>query len=1046
MHCKIAHIGDIHIKNKYVEYYELLDILHDNSPDVIVLTGDIIDSVINITPAVILDVNTFLTSLTNIAPVVMIPGNHDISCKINDIDFFTAITTNSNDLLKPPRFNYWRHSGQYDFKNILWTVIAPDEDIPSYSFDIKTQILLFHETLDRLNIESFNIFTAVMAGHMHTRQLINHNGAYCGSLFQQNINESHNGHGFVMWDIFNDSAISTFIDIKNKFGFLKVELDNNIDVTEQPIPESVVLYDVYYSNTDPDELNNIINKYIDKYGFKPRNVKDKNKYNIEGIKNDAFVNINDISLHNTLIRTYLKDKDTEYIQNIINLHKHYYTLYYNYQESNNGKLRLLFLSFENMYIFEGNHYIDFTKMERKLSGIIGANNTGKTALIDIILFALYDVHPRISSKKCIINKDCTTYNLSLEFEINGKIGVIKKGSSYKFTYDNKDMTQKTIPLTINEIKKIVGDYNNAILSSFQLQYNYNNFTNMTPTIRKQKLAELLSLRVFENIEDEVAKEINELMGKQKVFNCLKSYSEDEEDTSIETKIKSIQCQIKYANLLDINAQENETDNDNKKSGKEIVEQLIDIEGNKQDIQVYESMIQAKNMISRLETERGMLYAILEENKALIIDHPNARCEYEHCKKENERINNIINDINKSINEFEPVYIKDAVISKYKTFGISYLYKLCKVEKDEKGIAIPAASIACLLLERDHNIRLNETLHAKLIICEKVMEQMKYMAQIDSINKTIQEIKQTYHNLSNMVNNTNKLYFSLYEEYKKYVQRDLEQFRKKELALLVKNLDTLKIYRQIIKPTNGIINLLLNNICPTIESKVNNMLINTNIKIMINSDFDILYDVNGHWLDISLSSGYQKFILNLVFRIVLWQVADVVIPDAIFIDEGFGMCDNENITIINELLHSIVKNNEMPKIIFIVSHVNYLIDNIESPLFIENGKIVSRHVKFTESFTDLTDSVIEPQDELITESIVISQDNSVGTIETIETTETTETIETVTDKTQPELTSELLDELISVVDNDKYYCSSCNVYIKTSHKNKHIATAKHKKNI
>ena len=44
--CKIAHIGDIHIKNKHIEYYNLLNILHDEKPDIIVLVGDIIDSII----------------------------------------------------------------------------------------------------------------------------------------------------------------------------------------------------------------------------------------------------------------------------------------------------------------------------------------------------------------------------------------------------------------------------------------------------------------------------------------------------------------------------------------------------------------------------------------------------------------------------------------------------------------------------------------------------------------------------------------------------------------------------------------------------------------------------------------------------------------------------------------------------------------------------------------------------------------------------------------------------------------------------------------
>lgn len=1041
--CKIAHIADIHIKNKYVEYYNLLDILHNDRPDIIVLAGDIIDSIININPAVILDVTTFLSSLTSIAPIVMIPGNHDISCKVDDVDFFTAIT-HGNDLLKPPKFNYWRHSGQYEFKNILWTVIAPDEDIPEYTFDIRPQILLFHENLDRLNLDTFNVFSAVMAGHIHTRQLIGNNGAYCGSLFQQNINETHNDHGFIMWEIFNNFAQINYVDVKNNFGFLKVELEYDSDVTELPIPDKVTLYDIYYNSTSPEFLTESINKYTKMYSFKPRNIKDKNKYNIESLHNettdiDSLVNLNDIAVHNMLIRNYLGNN--EYLHDIIDLHKRYYMSYYNYQDSNNGKLRILTLAFENMYNFEGPNYVDFTKLENKLSGIIGLNNIGKTALIDIILYALYDVHPRISSKKCIINKNCNSYSLTLEFEINGRSGIINKGSSYKFFYDGRDLTQKTIPQTCNEIKKVVGNYNDATLSSFQLQYNYVNFINMSSNSRKQKLAELLSLRVFENIESEVVKEISELNGKQKVINSLRT---SEDITINEDKIRDIQHQIKYASMLGVDS--NKTDRD-------------DVENS--DIQIYEDMIKTNQTITRLENERSVLYALIEENRSLIIDFPNAVEEHKNCHDEILKLREIIKSIESKIDQFEPKYIKDAVINKYNTFGISYLYKLCKVEKDEKNLSGPASIIACLLLERDHNIRLDETYSAKMILCEKVIVQLKHAEQIDSLNKTIADMKGTYNNLTKMVNSTNKLYFNLYEEYKKYIQKDIEAYRQKELAAVNKNLEILKLYRQIIKPSNGIISILLNNVCPKIEERVNTILVNTDIRIKIDTDFEILYDVNGHWLDISLSSGYQKFILNLVFRVVLWQFADVIIPDALVIDEGFGMCDNENISIITDMLQKIANSNDMPRLVFVVSHVDYLVNNIEAPLFIENGKVMAKHyVHFSE---DLLDKLIDENND-INSNVIDNSNINISDLDAIlNNIEGTEfitdinrvvRISEVTEITEFNISSESTDSIEQIEpaepadheNTDKYYCDKCNIYVKISSKNKHLSSQKHRKYI
>jgi DNA repair exonuclease SbcCD ATPase subunit len=75
----------------------------------------------------------------------------------------------------------------------------------------------------------------------------------------------------------------------------------------------------------------------------------------------------------------------------------------NYQQilkesSTRSLIRLKSLEFNNLYCYGEGNYINFTKLENKLGGAIAPNKAGKSSLIDIIIFALYDKYPRAESK------------------------------------------------------------------------------------------------------------------------------------------------------------------------------------------------------------------------------------------------------------------------------------------------------------------------------------------------------------------------------------------------------------------------------------------------------------------------------------------------------------------------------------------------------------------------------------------------------------------------------------------------------------------------
>lgn len=93
-----------------------------------------------------------------------------------------------------------------------------------------------------------------------------------------------------------------------------------------------------------------------------------------------------------------------------------------------------------------------------------------------------------------------------------------------------------------------------------------------------------------------------------------------------------------------------------------------------------------------------------------------------------------------------------------------------------------------------------------------------------------------------------------------------------------------------------------------------------------SDFQILfeYDKNisiktiekGKQICAKLSSGFQKFIIDLLMRIVLTELYTIT-PSIIFIDEGFGTLDRDNLNNICNCISSLKPNF---KSIFLITHM------------------------------------------------------------------------------------------------------------------------------
>lgn len=108
---KIAHLADIHIKDKRREEYsivfkELYKQLRLESPDIIAVCGDIFHDKTKASAHNYSDVADFLSTLTQIAPVILIPGNHDLNVKVPGAPDLISPVVSNHTILYAPRFNY----------------------------------------------------------------------------------------------------------------------------------------------------------------------------------------------------------------------------------------------------------------------------------------------------------------------------------------------------------------------------------------------------------------------------------------------------------------------------------------------------------------------------------------------------------------------------------------------------------------------------------------------------------------------------------------------------------------------------------------------------------------------------------------------------------------------------------------------------------------------------------------------------------------------------------------------------------------------------
>jgi DNA repair exonuclease SbcCD ATPase subunit len=429
-----------------------------------------------------------------------------------------------------------------------------------------------------LTMKDFAQFDAVFGGDNHVCQNLSPRVSYCGSLVQQNISESHLEHGYLLWEVAGSKAHAPYrtapplrrlVRVPNDRGFLRVRLAAGADVTPEPRPARPYYYEVIYDEaTLTAQVTEAAQRCVERYGFPPRSTKrtvakealpraprakaasalaaEESKDATDAADAAGATHAaapvpptelelaqevaQSFNTHEELVRELL-GAEHRYLAPVLAMYKERCGLT-TQRRTGRARVRLLRLEFDNMYCYGTGNVVDFTKLEGCMSGVVAPNRAGKSSLVDIITYALFDCVLR-GAVKTIANAAAVAYRVRLEFELDGQLGVIEKhglrGSGraslkpHVFEYAGVNRTQGTKTLTCAEIRKYVGECSDTMLTSVSSQISTQeggpDFLRMTPGQRRDALNRLLGLGAHASLEDAAYKEATGLNAAVKTLKA-----------------------------------------------------------------------------------------------------------------------------------------------------------------------------------------------------------------------------------------------------------------------------------------------------------------------------------------------------------------------------------------------------------------------------------------------------------------------------------------------------------------------------------------------
>ena len=1024
----IHHISDIQIRNlkRHKEYEQVFDRLYEKIKEnkdnaVAYIGGDIAHSKCDMSPELVDQLSRLFKNLADIVPTIIIAGNHD--CNLNNrsrLDVLTPIVENLNH----PNLHYLKDSGAYkcaDTTFVVWDCWTDEKDfILSKDVEGDTKVVLFHGTVDKaetdlgfklpsdVHIDKFKGYDLGLLGDIHKRQFVNKEEtiAYCGSLVQQNHGEEI-GKGYLLWDV--PKRTSEYIEIPNDYGYYTVVIENGkLPNDLDNLPKRARLR-AKVANTSGTELKKCLAVIQHKYGIKEvvvhrtdilkDRVRDGNKLDLGDVNNPDF--------QYEMIEEYLNNNfliDNETLKKIKDINGELNGSLPIDNITKNVDWKLKRFEFDNMFSYGEDNVVDFTK----LSGVVGlfaANASGKSSLLDALCFCLFDTSTRTYTASSVLNNKKSSFKCKLLFEVNGQDYIVERiakkqrNGHVKVNVDfyTHDDSGEVISLngdqrrtTNNNIKQVVGTFEDYILTTLSAQNANTVFIDKTQKERKELLAQFMGLGVFDRLYTLANEEISEV---QAVLRNFSKTNYDEQLADVETNIDVLSDNLKdkrkeyKAIEKDVNILQKDILKLNKKI-KPIDETVTDInllQSELKDNQELHKQTQtlfqeALHKISHIESTKTMTMNQLEEFKnenilqkyneleSFRYDFDKTDTEIDKLKEEVQRKLDKIRKLGDL--EYDPeceycmnnVFVKDAretkkllqddklqsdkLISKKNDLD-SKIKDLGEVEKKkeqfdkcEELFEQLNNDLSSVETNRDHLGEKLVYIDEKNVIVEenitKYYEQEKDVVHNNKVKKDIakQEVEldmtTTYLKSADKNVKETEIELKVSENQKKEIIKIIEEVQELE----EKNV-AYRYYLEAVK-RDGVPYELISKALPAIENEVNNILSQL-VDFTMTFDMDgkninnyIVYDNDNTW-PLDLSSGMERFISSLAIRVGLINVSNLPRGNFLAIDEGWGTMDSENLNSVYNLFQYLKTQFQFT---LIVSHIDSMRDAVDTLLEIK----------------------------------------------------------------------------------------------------------------
>ena len=1025
----IHHISDIQIRNlkRHREYEEVFNGLYEEvkkNPDnaVAYIGGDIAHSKTEMSPELIDQLSRLFKNLSDIVPTIIIAGNHDCNLNnLNRLDCLTPIVENLNH----PNLHYLKRTGIYtcaDTDFIVWDVWDKEKDYIKAK-DVpgdRTKVVLFHGTVDRsetdlgfklpskVKMSMFKGYDLGLLGDIHKRQHLNKEEtiSYCGSLVQQNHGEDI-GKGYLLWDV--PKRKSKYIEIHNDFGYYTINIDNGKlpDLSDLPNKPRVR---VRVSNTKPAQLKRLMTKVQKMAKIQESVITRVDGLSTEKIR-DKKINIGDVNnvdYQYDLVSEYLKNNyivDDDTMIKIKEVLSDLNSVIPEADIQRNVHWKLKRFEFDNMFSYGENNVVDFTKLNGMI-GLFAPNATGKSALLDSLSFCLFDVSSRAYKADNIINNSKNNLYCKVNFEIdNIDYYIEKRGKKNLRTGHVKvdidfwmvDETGEKISLngdqrrtTQNNIKKVIGSYDDFILTSMSSQNNSTVFIDKTQKERKELLSQFMGLKIFDRLYTQAAEDIKE------VDTLLKDFKKSDYDSELASITDD---------LILLDGKQKDFKKDEKELKSEVKKILSDIQEQTKRLKPVDDSLQS---IEDLEEQHTKLQTLSENVKHKLSEYETEQYDFDRAVKEIE--NKIViyqqDGVEENYYKLEKLEEeRDLFQIELDKLKIEVRSKLDKIEKlgdltyDDDCDHCMSNPFTLDAIETKKNLEKDKLLAQEYVQKKQNMEdEIQKMFKVRAFKKDLDELegklneKQRYQdNIISNINLTKEKQKNITTQFN-LIKSDMERAKSQEQNVMfnsqvLQEIDKMENYQndldyqldvvsdklttlhgdiQVLRTKEKQINDnikkveeledshqayqylleaikrdgvpydLISKSLPTVEGAVNDILAQiVDFSIIFNMDgkqidTHIVYDDDRVW-PLELSSGMERFISSLAIRVGLMNVSNLPRSNFLAIDEGWGTMDSDNLNSVHQLFQYLKTQFQFT---FVVSHIESMRDFVDTLLEIK----------------------------------------------------------------------------------------------------------------